>query len=254
MTAEMAISSYFELDGVRTRLGSREILRGISLEIPEGRTTVVLGGSGAGKSVLLKHLNGLIQPNQGSVKVKGEDLAEISRGRLQEIRRKIGLLFQDGALFDSLTVEENVAFPLEEEGTLSRTEVEERVRLVLESVGLDREGTKMPEVLSGGMRKRVGLARALATHPQCLLCDEPTAGLDPVLAETVCRLIRSLTEERQLTSVVVTHDLGAMRSMADRVVFLQGGSIRFSGSPDELGSCGDPAVQAFLESGEFGRG
>ncbi len=253
MTAEMESSSYFELDEVRTRLGSREILRGISLEIPEGRTTVVLGGSGAGKSVLLKHLNGLIQPDQGAVKVKGEDLAEISRSRLQEIRRKIGLLFQGGALFDSLTVEENVAFPLEEEGTLSRTEVEERVCFVLESVGLDGERRKMPEVLSGGMRKRVGLARALATYPQCLLCDEPTAGLDPVLAETVCRLIRSLTQEQQLTSVVVTHDLGAMRSMADRVVFLQGGLIRFSGSPDELGSCGDRAVQAFLESGEFGR-
>lgn len=239
-------ASFFEMRGVCTAFGEKAILRGVDLEIPEGRTTVVLGGSGAGKSVLLKHLNGLIRPDSGTIRVRGEEIAAMPERELLPLRKRIGILFQDGALFDSLTVGENVAFPLLEQGWRDAAEIEAAVAAALDLVGLPGEQHKMPANLSGGMRKRASLARAMIFHPDCLLCDEPTAGLDPILSETISRLIRTLVTERETTAVVVTHDLGAMRIMADYVIFLRDGKVRFSGTLDALEASDDAGIRAFL--------
>lgn len=247
--ADKATSEFFfELSEVHTSLGGKAILRGVNLEIPTGKTTVILGGSGAGKSVLLKHLNGLIRPRSGVISVAGEEIQSMSEPELLKIRKRIGILFQDGALFDSMTVGENVAFPLVEQGWKDHRELDAAVAQALEHVGLPGEERKMPAKLSGGMRKRASLARAMIFHPECLLCDEPTAGLDPILSETISRLIRALVKERETTAVVVTHDLGAMRIMADHVVFLRDGKVRFSGDLDELEASGDEGIRQFLSA------
>ncbi|MEM7602759.1 MAG: ATP-binding cassette domain-containing protein [Verrucomicrobiota bacterium] len=239
---------YFELSEVHTSLGGKSILSGVNLEVPAGKTTVILGGSGAGKSVLLKHLNGLIRPVRGTVSVNGHEIQSLSEPRLLEVRKRIGILFQDGALFDSLTVGENVAFPLIELGWKDDREISDAVAKALEQVGLPGEEEKMPSNLSGGMKKRAALARAMIFRPDCLLCDEPTAGLDPILSDTISRLIRSLVTEREATAVVVTHDLGAMRIMADHVIFIRDGKVRFSGDVASLESSDDQRIQQFLSA------
>ena len=243
-----ANESFFSLNDVRTRFGSKEVLRGVTLEIPKSRTTVILGGSGTGKSVLLKHLNGLLNPDSGSIRVCGQEITSLTERQLVPMRRKIGILFQDGALFDSMSVGENVAFPLREQGLRDRQQIASLVAAVLEKVELPGEEVKMPPALSGGMRKRVALARAIVSHPDCLLCDEPTAGLDPVLSQRISRLIRRLTEDHDLTSVVVSHDMDAMRLIADHVIFLQGGTVHYSGDMAGLEQSEDEAIQTFLSS------
>ncbi len=244
---------FFEVRDLCQTLGGHEVLRGVSFSVPRGRTTVVLGGSGAGKSVLLKHLNGLLKPLAGGVRVLGEELGPLGERALRPIRRRIGVLFQDGALFDSLSVGENVAFPLRVRGEREEARLAARVAEMLGLVGLSGQEQKMPGALSGGMRKRVALARALAPGPECLLCDEPTAGLDPILAESITRLLRRLQEELRLTSVMVTHNLGAMRYAADQVVFLQQGVVRYAGPVGEFEQCEDPSIREFIACDAMGR-
>jgi len=248
MEEKTTVEYFFELSEVCTSLGGKEILRGVNLRIPTGKTTVILGGSGAGKSVLLKHLNGLLRPGSGRISVAGQEIQSMPEPALLGVRKRIGILFQDGALFDSLTVGENVAFPLLELGWKDRSEIDAAVAKALEQVGLPSEEQKMPSKLSGGMRKRASLARAMIFHPECLLCDEPTAGLDPILSETISHLIRSLVTERKTTAVVVTHDLGAMTIMADHVIFLRDGKVRFSGDLGALAAAKDEGIQQFLSA------
>jgi len=244
---------FFEVDDLRQSFSGHEVLRGVSLSVPAGKTTVILGGSGAGKSVLLKHLNGLLQPASGRVKVEGVDIGLLSERELIPIRRKIGVLFQDGALFDSMNVGDNVAFPLREAGERIERVIRDRVGEVLDLVGLKGQERKMPAALSGGMRKRVALARALAGRPQCLLYDEPTAGLDPILSENITRLIARMQEEFPLTSLIVTHNLGAMRFVADQVIFLKDGEVHFAGTPRGLDSSPDEAIREFIGADGMGR-
>tara|TARA_R110002096_G_scaffold292704_11_gene487169 strand:+ start:3083 stop:3844 length:762 start_codon:yes stop_codon:yes gene_type:complete len=239
---------FFQLVGVQKQLGGHKILQGVSLEIPTGQTTVILGGSGAGKSVILKHLIGLMKPDSGSISVEGTEITNLNERQLVPIRRRIGILFQDGALFDSMTVFENVAFPLREAGHSDPLSIREAVAAVLEKIELPGEESKMPSELSGGMRKRVALARALITRPDCLLCDEPTAGLDPVLSQTISLLIQRMSREQDLTSVVVSHDLEAMRLIADHVIFIKEGVVRFSGSLIDLENAEDESIQTFLSA------
>ena len=252
MSEDPDIPPFFEVRDLRQTLGGHEVLRGVSLKVPRGKTTVILGGSGAGKSVLLRHLNGLMKPFSGSVSVLGTDLGPLSEKALRPIRRRIGVLFQDGALFDSMSVGENVAFPLREQGVRDRGAIAARVDEVLSLVGLHGQESKRPDALSGGMRKRVSLARALATAPDCLLYDEPTAGLDPILSENITRLIGRLQTELHLTSVMVTHHLGAMRWVADQVVFLKDGVIHYAGTPEGLDKSDDPAIREFLTADMMG--
>tara|TARA_R110000850_G_scaffold169388_2_gene294633 strand:+ start:4031 stop:4792 length:762 start_codon:yes stop_codon:yes gene_type:complete len=237
---------FFRLNGVTKTLGQNEVLRGVTLEVPTGKTTVLLGGSGTGKSVLLKHLNGLMAPDSGSIRVQGSEITTLSERQLVPFRRRIGILFQSGALFDSMTVGENIAFPLREAGLRNRSEIASAVADVLEEVGLPGEESKMPSDLSGGMRKRVALARAMVTQPLCLLCDEPTAGLDPLLSETISLLIRRTSVNHHLTSVVVTHDTESMRLIADNVIFLNQGIVLYSGSLSGLESSENETIRRFL--------
>ena len=249
MSPNSGENHYFKTTGLAKSFDGREILRGVDAEIPREKATVILGGSGAGKSVYLKHLNGLLRPDCGSVSIKGTSIDEFSEDRLSEYRRKIGFLFQHGALFDSLSVGENVAFPLVESRSCSHSEIELRVEESLSKVGLSGEQEKMPAALSGGMRKRVALARAIVARPECILYDEPTAGLDPVLARSIIALIRSLQEDLQLTTVVVTHNMGAVREIADHLIFIDQGHALFSGSWDEFQTSAEPRIQQFLEAG-----
>lgn len=241
---------YFTLNKLSKSLGGRPVLREVSFAVPQGTTLVVLGGSGAGKSVLLKHLNGLHAPDAGSVAISGVALHTMSPGELAEQRRRIGMLFQHGALFDSMNVGENVAFPLREAGLRDEAEIHRRVVEGLARVGLSGEEGKSPALLSGGMIKRVALARALVAKPAALLCDEPTAGLDPILTAAIVHLIHSSQRELGLTCVVVTHHLWAMRKLADQVLFLDKGQVRFLGTPRELDDSDDPAIREFLAAGQ----
>src|SRR5712672_3702307 len=228
------------------KIGQQEILRGIDLEVATGETLAIIGRSGGGKSVLLKHLVGLMQPSAGEIWIQGQNIIGMSERQLGEIRKKIGILFQSGALFDSMTVEENIAFPLREAGMRDVTAMRARVNEVLEVVELEGENAKMPESLSGGMRKRVGLARAIIRQPSCVLYDEPTSGLDPVVSDSINRLIRRLQERFQMTSIVVTHDMKSAVHVGDRIAYLHEGRIYFQGTPAELKQCEDPIIQDFL--------
>ena len=227
-------------------IGEQQILRGVDLDVAVGETLVIIGRSGAGKSVLLKHLIGLMQPDAGEIWVSGKNIIGMSERQLTSIRQKVGILFQSGALFDSMTVEENIAFPLREAGMRDVRGTRARVNEVLEVVELQGENAKMPESLSGGMRKRVGLARAIIRQPSCVLYDEPTSGLDPVVSDSINRLIRRLQEQFQMTSVVVTHDMKSAMHVGDRVAYLHEGRIYFDGTPAELQRCDDPIIQDFL--------
>jgi phospholipid/cholesterol/gamma-HCH transport system ATP-binding protein len=233
-------------------LGSQDILRGVDLEISRGQTHVVLGRSGSGKSVLLKHLVGLFQPDSGQILIDGENIAALKERQLGPIRKKVGILFQSGALFDSMTVGENIAFPLKESGLTDPVQIRERVAEALGMVDLSGEEEKMPENLSGGMRKRVGLARTIVSRPACILYDEPTTGLDPIATDSINRLIRRLQKRLQATSVVVTHDMKTAFHTADQIAFLHEGRIYFNGSPQELQHSTDPVLRNFIEgnSGE----
>ncbi len=226
---------------------SQNILTGVDLTAKRGETVVVLGRSGTGKSVLLKLIVGLQKPDAGSIRIHGREVVGLEMNSLNEIRKKIGFLFQQAALYDSLTVEENVAFPLERHTTLSDAERKERVRSLLASVGMEHDLAKMPSDISGGMQKRVGLARALALDPDILLFDEPTSGLDPITAAEIGELIVKLKKERNLTSIVVTHDVHGAKSFADRVVLLREGKVAIDGTFHQLAESPDPFVVRFLK-------
>src|SRR5216117_1599575 len=219
------------------RIGQQEILCGVDLEIATGETLAIIGRSGGGKSVLLKHLVGLMAPDAGEIWIDGRNIIGMNERQLTTIRQKVGILFQSGALFDSMTVEENIAFPLREAGMRDGNAMRASVNEVLEVVELEGENTKMPERLSGGMRKRVGLARAIIRQPSCVLYDEPTSGLDPVVSDSINRLIRRLQERFQMTSVVVTHDMKSAMHLGDRVAYLHEGRVYFDGTPAELQQC-----------------
>ena len=239
-------SAMIEVRGLAKRIGDQEILRGVNLSVEKGETLVIIGRSGVGKSVLLKHLIGLMTPDAGKISIDGESIIGLSERQLAAIRRKVGILFQGGALFDSMTVEENIAFPLHEAGERDPAKIAEKVREMLEVIELEGEQTKMPVNLSGGMKKRVGLARSIVQRPSCVLYDEPTAGLDPVVSDSINRLIRRLQKRYGVTSIVVTHDMKSAFHIADHIAYLHEGQIYFYGTPQELEVSGDPLIQDFM--------
>lgn len=226
------------------------VLRGVNLHVYEGETLLVLGESGMGKSTILKLILRLLVPDRGSVRVFGREITRLPFREVLRMRRRIGMVFQYAALFDSLTVFENVAYPLRENTKLSEREIERIVceRLELVDLDADRVAARLPGELSGGMRKRVGIARAIATDPEIILYDEPTAGLDPLAVEKIVDLIRRLQVDLGVTSVVVTHDLRAGFKIASRVNLLCEGRIRFDGTPEELVAADDPYIRAFVEA------
>ncbi len=226
-------------------LGS-PVLRGVDFEIHDGETVVIIGQSGGGKSVLLKHLCGLLKPDDGHVWVDDDDIVPLSERRLAPIRSKFGFLFQGAALFDSLTLFDNVAFPLREKRKFTEAEIAQRVAEALEIVGLAAAGHKKPAELSGGMRKRAGLARAVVGMPKYLLYDEPTTGLDPIRADTINNLILRLRNRFQVTGVAVTHDMASAYKIADRIAMLHEGQIHAVGTPSEIQATTDPIVQQFI--------
>jgi len=242
------MSDFIVFKDLKKRFGENEVLKGINLSITEGETIVVLGGSGAGKSVLLRHINGLLKPDAGRVFVDGEDITDFSEEQLIPIRTKVGMVFQGGALFDSLDVFENVAYALREHTTFSEEEIAARVNEKLRLVGLENAQEMMPSDLSGGMKKRVSLARALAIEPKGLLYDEPTTGLDPIIAKKINEMIRNLQNILGVTSVVVTHDIKSAFTVGDRIALLYKGKIRFVGTVQETQTTDDPIVREFIES------
>ena len=238
--------------GLRKRLGRRSVLDGVDLDIPGGKTVVVMGRSGTGKSVLLKHIIGLMQPDAGQIEVDDEPIVGVPEGDLNRVRKRIGMLFQGAALFDSLTVGENVALPLREHTRLSDAEVRRKVTERLDWVGLQGVEDMKPSSLSGGMRKRVGLARALAMDPAYILYDEPTTGLDPIMSDVINRLIRSLQARIGVTSIVVTHDLNSAYHVGDVMAMLHEGHVVFTGTPGELRAAADPFVRQFVQGSSEG--
>ena len=241
-----------QLRGLRKKLGGKQVLNGVDLEIPTGCSMVVLGRSGTGKSVLLKHIIGLMHPDAGSIEVDGEDITRMNENELNHVRQRFGMLFQGAALFDSLSVGENIALPLREHTKLSEPEIMKRVAERLDWVGLEGVEDMKPASLSGGMKKRVGLARAIAIDPAYILYDEPTTGLDPIMSDVVNRLIRSLQSRLGLTSIVVTHDLRSAWHVGDRLALLHEGRVHFTGTPDEAHRADDAFVQQFIEGSSEG--
>jgi phospholipid/cholesterol/gamma-HCH transport system ATP-binding protein len=235
-----------QVQSLNKSFGKQTVLKGINLQVTQGETLSVLGRSGTGKSVLLKLLIGLHKPDSGSIRMNGEDVTKLPLKELNEVRKKVGFLFQHAALYDSLTVEENVAFPLRRHSKMSNDQRNKRVRELLASVGMEKDAHKLPAQLSGGMQKRVGLARALALDPQILLFDEPTAGLDPITAAETDDLILRLQKERHMASVVVTHDIHGARAVSDRLALLRDGEILIEGTFAELQKSRDPFVMQFL--------
>jgi len=241
-----------EIQGVHKAFGSKKVLRGVDLGIERGETMVIIGGSGSGKSVLIKHVIGLLAPDQGHVEVAGEDLSGLKGDALSQVRRRFGMLFQGAALFDSMPVWQNVGFALLEHTDMPKARVREVAQERLEWVGLTDVLDLMPAELSGGMRKRVGLARAIAMDPEILLYDEPTTGLDPIMADVINRLIRSLQERLEVTSVVITHDMVSAYHVADRISMLYKGRIVATGTPDEIRTSDDPVVHQFVTGSSEG--
>jgi phospholipid/cholesterol/gamma-HCH transport system ATP-binding protein len=236
------------VEAVCKSFGTQKVLNGISLTVGRGETLAVLGRSGSGKSVLLRVIIGLQQPDSGSVRIHGQDIAGLSLDRLSEIRKKIGFLFQHAALYDSLTVEQNVAFPLQHHRkNMSSSEQGDRVKQLLAEVGMDGHLDKMPADLSGGMQKRVGLARALALNPDILLLDEPTAGLDPISSAEIDDLVLKLQAEHHMASIVVTHDMHSARKIADRLILLNQGKVTVEGTFQVLQKSDDEFVREFLK-------
>ena len=235
------------IDNLHKSFGNHTVLNGISLQVERGETVAVLGRSGIGKSVLLKLIIGLQPSDSGSVKIDGQEITGLDVQQLNEVRRRIGFLFQEAALYDSLTVEENVAFPLSRHTNLPAAERKKRVRELLGSVGMDQDLEKMPSEISGGMQKRVGLARALALDPNILLFDEPTAGLDPITAAEIGKLILELKQKRQMTAIVVTHDIRGAKVFSDRMALIHEGNILAEGPLAELQKSKHPFVVQFLK-------
>lgn len=240
-------SIFIGVRDVHKTLGRQQVLRGVNLDILRGETLVIIGRSGEGKSVFLKHLIGLMKPDRGSITIEGEEISPLPERRLARARSKIGVLFQNGALFDSMSVEKNVAFPLRERGERDRETITRKVHEALEAVNMEEHKRKLPVALSGGQRKRVALARAVIARPQCILYDEPTSGLDPVASDSIGHLIRRIQKRFGVTSIVISHDMKLSVEIADRIAFLHQGEIYFLGTPDELQASTDPVVVDFVE-------
>lgn len=243
---------FIRYSGVTKSFGEKQVLRGIDLDVRRGETLVILGGSGTGKSVLLRHTIGLHRPDEGEVWVDDVEITSFSEERLIDTRKKVGMLFQAGALFDSMTVLDNVAYALREHTKQGEAEIEARVHEVLGLVELENVEALMPSSLSGGMRKRVALARAIALAPRALLYDEPTTGLDPITSEAINRLIRNLQHRLGVTSIVVTHDIHSAMTVADRIAFIDAGRILFHGSVDEAKASELPLLRKYVEGGGYG--
>lgn len=240
------------LIGVKKSFGRNRVLDDLNLDISRGETLVVIGRSGCGKSVMLKHMTGLVVPDSGKVLFEGEDITRFDRKKLFEMRMHFGMLFQSSALFDSLTVGENVALPLRRHTMLPENEIRRRAMEKLELVGLTDVYDHYPAEMSGGMKKRVGLARAVVMDPEVVLYDEPTTGLDPIMADVINSLIRSLQKELKITSVVVTHDIKSAYAVADRIAMLHDGSIIFKGTPEEVRETSNPVLRQFVEGSAIG--
>jgi len=238
---------FLEMRGIKKSFGDQVVLRGVDLDVRRGEVLVLLGGSGGGKSVLMKHMVGLLQPDEGTVTLEGKVISDLSERDLSWARKKISMMFQSGALFDSMTVAENVAFPMQEAGLRDRDELSRRVSEALQIVHLEGQEDKMPATLSGGMRKRVALARAVVEEPCCVLYYEPHAGLDPVTGDSIDRLIKDLANEHGITNVVITHEMRSAFRIADRLVFMKDGLVYWEGTPDELKACQDPVLVNFVE-------
>ena len=259
---------FIRVHQLRQSFGTQEVLKGVSFDVGKGELMALIGGSGAGKSVILKHLDGLMDPLDGYVEIDGRRISGAPEKIKKQIRSKIGFMFQQGALFDSLSVGENVAFPLREAGirdeigshsnsdkhTLYRdeNELDTRISAALDSVGLLGQQEKMPASLSGGMIKRVAVARAIITTPECLLYDEPTAGLDPIVTDSISFLIRQICKDKGITTVIVSHDMPSVIRIADKIVYLRNGEVYWTGTPEELLHSKDEILQKFLygDSGE----
>ena len=242
----MTNGSMIRVQGLVKNIGAQEILRGVDLEVSRGETLAIIGRSGGGKSVLLKHLIGLMRPDAGDIWIEGQNIIGMNERSLASIRQKVGILFQGAALFDSMTVAENIAFPLREAGERNPKVLQTKVAEILEVMELSGEEEKMPVNLSGGMKKRVGLARSIIRQPSCILYDEPTSGLDPVVSDSINRLIRRLQRRFGVTSIVVTHDMKNAFDVADRIAYLHEGRMYFHGTPDELRQSPDNLIQDFL--------
>lgn len=234
------------LRNVYKSFGSQKVLDDLNLDIPEGKITAIIGPSGEGKSVLLKHLIGLLHPDSGQVEVDGESMVGLRRSQLNRIREKFGMLFQNVALFDSMTVYENVAFPLQEKTKLSKDEIRRLVLDALEDVGLKNIEGKYPDELSGGMKKRVGLARAVVLNPKIILFDEPTTGLDPIIKRAIHQLIKDTHAKFGYTAVIVSHEIPEIFDVAQNVAMLYRGKILQQGSPEEIENSDHPAVRQFI--------
>jgi phospholipid/cholesterol/gamma-HCH transport system ATP-binding protein len=241
-----------EITELYKSFGDNKVLRGVNLVINEGQTFAIIGRSGCGKSVLLKHIVGLLEPDSGTVKIEGQDISKLDENGLYKIRTKFGFLFQGAALFDSLNVEENISLSLvENDYRFSQKEIAQKVEEKLELVGLPGIQKLKPSELSGGMRKRVGLARALISDPKYILYDEPTTGLDPVMSDSIDELIRELAEKLNLTSIVVTHDMFSVKNVAHKIAMMHEGKIYFNGTPEEVLNSSDPVVKGFIQRTGF---
>jgi phospholipid/cholesterol/gamma-HCH transport system ATP-binding protein len=241
-----------KIRGLRKKLGGKQVLDGVDLDVRAGESVAVVGPSGTGKSVLLKHILGLMDADEGSILVGDEEIVGRRESELNPIRQRFGMLFQGAALFDSLSVGENVALPLREHTTMDETAIQERVRERLEWVGLKDIESMKPASLSGGMKKRVGLARAVAMDPEFILYDEPTTGLDPIMSAIIDDLMRALQRRMGVTSVLVTHDMQSVYKVADRVALLLGGRICYEGTPQDMLSTSDPVVRQFVDRSSEG--
>jgi len=234
--------------GLKKRFGDNEVLKNINLDVYEGEICVILGASGSGKSVLIKHIIGLLRPDEGSIFVRGIDITRLSEKEMNEVRKSFGMVFQNSALFDSMTVYENVAFPLIEHTKLKESEIREKVREKLNILGLYDIEEKYPAELSGGMKKRVGLARAVILNPEIVLYDEPTTGLDPITTMTVNEMILNARKKFNITSIVISHDIGSTFMIADKIAFLYNGVIIEQGPPQYIKEAKDENLQRFLNT------
>jgi len=241
-----------EIINLHKSFGDNNVLRGVNLEIKEGESLAIIGRSGCGKSVLLKHIVGLLLPDEGYIKFDGKIISNLNRKDLYEIRRKFGFLFQGAALFDSMTVEENVEIALvENDSGFSKEEIKKIVEEKLELVGLPGTQNLKPSELSGGMKKRVGLARALVSNPEYILYDEPTTGLDPIMSDSIDDLIKDLNQKLNVTSIIVTHDMFSVKNTADRIAMMHEGKIYFTGTSAEVLESSDPIIKKFIQRTGF---
>lgn len=240
-----------QVHNIYKSFSGRAVLRDISLDIHEGNTQAIIGQSGSGKSVLMKHLIGLLRPDRGSIIVDQVDIGKISYQQLRTVRRQFGVLFQGGALFDSMDAFENVAFPLRTFTEKTDRDIREEVQKCLDLVQLSNIGTKMPDELSGGMRKRIALARAIALRPRYIIYDEPTSGLDPETSNTINELIKGLAEHLEITSIVVTHDMHSVLQIADRVAFIHNTHMHWNGTIEEMQTSTDETLRSFVKANEY---